>query len=49
MTHLGKTCVTITYFMDAFYETTELCDVICEECTKSSSITRKFNSEKNLY
>ena len=40
-THLGKSCVTMTYSMDKFYETTELSDVICGNCTKSSRTTRK--------
>ena len=35
-THLGKGCVTMTYFMDKFDEITELSDVICEEFSKSS-------------
>ena len=30
MTHLGKSCVTMTDFMDNFFETTELSDVICD-------------------
>ena len=46
MTHLGKSCVTMTDLMDKFYETTELIDVTCDECTKSISTTRKFNFEK---
>ena len=33
-THLGKSCVTMTYFMVKFYEKTELSDVICEEFSK---------------
>ena len=47
MTNLGKRCVIMTDLMDKFYETTELSDVICDECTKSSSTTRKSNFEKN--
>ena len=46
-THLGKSCVTMTYLMDKFYEKTELIDVIYEECTKSSGTTSKTNFEKN--
>ena len=46
MTHLGKSYVTMTD-LDTFYETTELSDIICDECTKSSSTTRKYNFEKN--
>ena len=42
-THLGKSCVTMTDLMDKFYETTELSDVICDNCTKSSLTTRKSN------
>ena len=42
-THLGKSCVTMLDLMEFFYETTELSDVICDECTKSSSTTRKSN------
>ena len=41
MTHLGKSCVTLTDLMDKFYETTELSDVICDECYRSSNKTRK--------
>ena len=48
-THLGKSCVTMTDFMEIFYETTELSDVICDNCTKSSLTTRKSNFEKKLY
>ena len=40
MNHLGEICVTMTYLMNKFYEKTELSDVICEECTLSSSTTR---------
>ena len=46
MTHFGKSCVTVTYLMENFYETNDLSDVICDECTKSSSKTRKYNFEK---
>ena len=42
-THLGKSYVTMTYFMDKFYETNELSDVICDNCTKSSVTTKKYN------
>ena len=42
MTHLVKSCVTMTDLMDKFYEATELSDVICDECTKSSSTTIKM-------
>ena len=45
-THLGKSCVTMTDLIDKFYETTELSDVICDNCTKSSLTTRKSNSKK---
>ena len=45
-THLGKSCVTMTDFMDKFYGTTELRGVICDNCTKSSITTRKSNFEK---
>ena len=48
-THLGKSCVTMTDLMDKFYETTELSDVICDNCTKSSITTRKSYFEKKLY
>ena len=47
-THLGKSCVTMTYLMDKFYETNELSDVICDTCTKSSVII-KNPIKKNLY
>ena len=33
----------MTDLMDTFYETTELSDVICDNCTKSSLTTRKSN------
>ena len=42
MTHLRKSCVTMIDLMELFYETTELSDVICDECTKSSSITIQY-------
>ena len=45
-TRLGKSCVTMSDLMDIFYEITQLSDVICDECTKSSSTTRKSNFEK---
>ena len=45
-THLGKSCVTMKDFMDKFYETTELGDVICDNCTKSSIKTKKSNFEE---
>ena len=48
MTHFGKSCVTMTDLMDKFYEKTELSDVICEECTKSSGTTSKTNYEKTI-
>ena len=47
-THLGKSCVTMTYLTDKFYEKPELSDVICEECSKSSGKTSKTNIEKNI-
>ena len=34
LTNLGKSCATMKDLMDKFYETTELSDVICDECTK---------------
>ena len=46
MTHLGKSCVTMTDLMEFFIKT-ELSDVICEECTLSIGTTRKSNFEKN--
>ena len=46
-THLGKSCVTMTDFMEIFYETTELSDVICDNCTKSSLTTRNPIYKKN--
>ena len=51
MTHLGKSCVKMIDLMDKFYETTELSDDICDECTKSISTTRKskFEREKKHY
>ena len=48
-TNLGKSCVTMTDLMDKFYETTELSDVICDNCTKSRITTRKSNFEKKQY
>ena len=42
-THLGNSCVTMTDLMNRFYEKTELSDVICEKCTKSSGTTSKPN------
>ena len=47
--NLGKSCVTMTDLMDKIYETTELSDVICDNCTKSSITTRKSNFEKKKY
>ena len=46
-THLGKSCVTMTYLMVKFYEKTELSDVIREEFSKSNGKTSKSNFEKN--
>ena len=46
MTNWGKSCVTMTYLMDTFYETTELSDVICDNCTKSIIKTRKSNFQR---
>ena len=46
MTNLGKSCVTMSDLMEFLNETTELSDVICDECTKSRSTTRKSNFEK---
>ena len=45
-THLDKSCVTMTDFMDKIYEKTELSDVICEEFSKSSSLISKARFEK---
>ena len=47
-THLGKSCVNMTYFMVIFHEKTELSDVICEECSKSTGFTSKVNFEKKI-
>ena len=44
-THLGKSCVTMTYLMDKLYETNDLSDVICNTCTKSSGTIKKSNFE----
>ena len=44
-TNLGKNCVTMTYLMVKFNEKTELSDVICGECSKSSGKTSKANFE----
>ena len=38
----------MTDLMDKFYEETELSDVICDNCIKSSITTRKSNFEKNI-
>ena len=46
-THLANNCVTMTYLMVKFDEMTELNDVICEECSKSSGKTSTYNFEKN--
>ena len=46
MNHLGKSCVKMMDFMENMYETTELSDVICDECTKSRSTAIKSNFEK---
>ena len=46
MTYLGKSCVTMIDLMKFFYETTELSDFLCDECSKSSSTTRK-DDKKN--
>ena len=35
-THLGKSCVTMTDLMNKFYETNELTDVICYECSNAA-------------
>ena len=43
-THLGKSCVTMTGLMDKFYETNELSDVICGNCTKSVVKTKTSNT-----
>ena len=44
--HLGKSCLTMTDLMEMFYEKTELSDVICDNCTKSSLTTIKSNFGK---
>ena len=44
-TNLGKICVTMTDLMVTFDEKTELTDVICEECSKSSG---KTSETKNI-
>ena len=44
-TNLGKSCVTMTDLMEKFNEKTELSDVLCEECSKSSGLISKANSE----
>ena len=46
-THLGKKCVTMTYLMEILFISTELSDVMCEECSKSSGLINKSNFEKN--
>ena len=48
-THLGNICVTMTDLINTFYETNELSDVICDNCTKSSLTTKKSNFEKKQY
>ena len=47
-TNLGKSCVTTTDLMDKFYEKTELSDVICKECFKSSGLISKEIFEKTI-
>ena len=46
-TYLGKSCVTMNDLMSKFYETNELSDVICDECSKVSGTEQKSNFEKN--
>ena len=45
-THLGKSCVTMNDFMSKLYETNELSDVICDECSKVSGAEQKSNFER---
>ena len=44
-THLGNSCVTMKDLMNTFYETNELSDVICEECSKVSGTEQRSNFE----
>ena len=44
-THLGKSCVTMNDLMSKFYESNELSDVICDECSKVSGTEQKSNFE----
>ena len=47
-TLLWNFCVTMIDLMDAFYEKTELGDVICEECTKPSGTTSKTDIKETI-
>ena len=41
-THLEKSCMTMTAWMDKFYETNELSDVICDESSHASGTEQKI-------
>ena len=47
-THSGKICVTMSDLMSKFYESDELSDVICDECSKVSGTEQKSNFETKL-
>ena len=49
-THLGKICVTMKDLMNKFYETNQLSDLICDECSKVSGTEKKcnFDTEQSL-
>ena len=44
-THLGKSCMTMKYLMNRFYETNEFSDVICDEYSNASGTEQKSNFE----
>ena len=44
-THLGKGYVTMKDLMNKFYETNQLSDLICYECSKVSGTEEKCNFE----
>ena len=46
MTSLGINCVIMNNFMDAFFEKTDLSDVLCEECFNLSGKISKVNYQK---
>ena len=41
-------CVTMKDFMNKFYETNELSDVVCDEWSNASGTEQKSNFEKKI-